>query len=466
MGEMKERLLVVDDATDTLELLQRNLRSQGYEVLTAPDVAEALRILGTVHVDLVITDLKMPGASGLDLVRYVRENLKQTEVMMITGYPSIEGAVAAVKSGAAEYLSKPFTKEELFSAVQLVIQKLKLRQAAGAGAERLSKVPCGIVGDCDAIQKVIRSIASAADRMDPVMIVGEKGTGKELVARAIHYSSKRVLSPVITVNCTGVPVHTLEKQLFGTPAEAARGETRCQPGLFRLAAGGTLYLKEITELPPPIQASLLQLLEQTEPRSTGSAETRVPDLALIADSSRDVRAFADSGRLRVDLFIRLSMSTITLPPLRERGDDMLLLARHFLNKFTREVGKPTPTFTDRLCEVMRNYQWPGNVAELEGLMHHLASTMPVDVIDVPDLPAHMRYMAATAISWKRSLAEVEAEHIRNVVASVGGNKTRAVEILGINRKTLREKLRQPGRPRTRGKRTPQALSEEKSIPDS
>ena len=455
MGETKERLLVVDDAIDTLELLQRNLRSQGYEVLTAANVAEALRILGTVHVNLVITDLKMPGASGLDLVRYVRENLKQTEIMMITGYPSIEGAVAAVKVGAEEYLAKPFTKEELFSAVRLVLDKLKQRQAAGARPERIGAVPYGIVGDCDAIQKVIRAIASAADRMDPVMIVGEKGTGKELVARAIHYSSKRVLSPVITVNCTGVPIHILEKQLFGTPAEAARGETRSQPGLFRLAAGGTLYLKEITELPQPIQATLLRMMEQAEPRSPGSAEARAPDFALIADSSRDVRVFADSGRLRVDLFVRLSMSMITLPPLRERGNDVLLLARHFLDKFTREVGKPAPGFTDRLCEVMRHYPWPGNVAEVEGLMHHLASTIPAEVIDVPDLPAHMRYMAATAISLKRSLAEVEAEHIRDVVASVGGNKTRAVEILGINRKTLREKLRQPGHPRTGTRRAPE-----------
>jgi two-component system response regulator HydG len=149
-----------------------------------------------------------------------------------------------------------------------------------------------------------------------------------------------------------------------------------------------------------------------------------------------------------------------LPPLRERGNDVLLLARHFLGRFTPEIGKPAPAFTDRLCEVMRDYPWPGNVAELEGLMHHLASTMPADVIDVPDLPTHMRYMAATAISLKRSLAEVEAEHIHDVVASVGGNKTRAVEILGINRKTLREKLRQPGRPRIRAKRTPETPVEE------
>jgi DNA-binding NtrC family response regulator len=204
------------------------------------------------------------------------------------------------------------------------------------------------------------------------------------------------------------------------------------------------------------------MLEQAEPRASGTAESRVPDFALIADSSRDVRAFADSGRLRVDLYVRLSMTTIALPPLRERGNDVLLLARHFLDKFTRQVGKPAPPLSDRLGDLMLNYPWPGNVAELEGLMHRLAAAAPDDVIDVPDLPTHMRYMAAEAISLKRSLAEVEAEHIRDVVASVGGNKTRAVEILGINRKTLREKLRQPARPRTRVTKTAATSTGEKT----
>jgi len=455
-----ERLLVVDDSVDTLELLRRNLRSQGYEVLTALNVAEALPILGSVHVDLVITDLKMPGASGLDLMRYVRENLKETEVMMITGYPSIEGAVAAVKLGAVEYLSKPFIKKELFTSVKLVIDRLKLRKAAGARAESRSIISHGIVGECDSIQKAIRFIATAADKLEPILIQGEKGTGKELVARAIHFSSSRAASPMITIHCGGVPADTLEKQLFGNPVGAARGDTKAQPGLLRLAAGGTLYFKELTELPLELQAKLAHMLEQKEPRLAGSPELRESDAVLIADSSRDFRALAESSKLRADLFVRLSMNTIVLPPLRERGNDVLLLARHFLDKFTRDIAKPAPRFADRALEALKEHSWPGNVAELEGLIHLLAATTASDVIDVPDLPAHMRYAAAATINLKRSLAEVEAEHIRNVVASVGGNKTRAVEILGINRKTLREKLRQPERRRAASKPTQLAPPEE------
>lgn len=453
MGDVTERLLVVDDSVDTVELLRRNLRSQGYEVLTASNVAEALPILGSVHVDLVIADLKMPGASGLDLVRYVRETLRETEVMMITGYPSIEGAVAALKLGAVEYLSKPFTKEELFTSVKLVVDRLKLRKAAGGGSESRSAVSYGIVGECDSIQKVIRFIAAAAAKFEPILIQGEKGTGKELVANAIHYSSSRAAAPMITIHCGGVADDTLERQLFGNPVGPAGVGTEAQPGLLRLAAGGTLYFKELTELPLALQAKLAHMLEQKEPRKAESPELRDPDVALIADTSRDFRALAKSSRLRVDLFLRMSLNTIVLPPLRERGNDVLLLARHFLDKFARDTAKPAPRLADRALEALKEHSWPGNVAELEGLIYLLAATTASDVIGFPDLPAHMRYAAAATINLKRSLAEVEAEHIRNVVASVGGNKTRAVEILGINRKTLREKLRHTGRRRTESEPT-------------
>jgi len=441
----KECLLVVDDSPDTRELLQRNLSSQGYEALTAADVAEALRILGLRHVDLVVTDLKMPGASGLDLVRHIRENLRETEVMMITGYPSVEGAVTAMKSGAGEYLSKPFTKEELLGAVGRVMEKLRLRRAGQLSPDRHISHPPGMVGGSEAMHGVYKAISRAASAVTPVLITGEHGTGKGLVARAVHHASSRADAPFATLDCAGHPAAVLERQLFGYTAESPPGKMESPAGFFRLVEGGTLYLKSIATLSGIVQAELLRVLEDKRSQRIGSTDTRPAGCRLIADSDRDLPALVDAGVFREDLLMRLSMNVIAVPALRERGNDVLLLARHFLDGLSKETGKPVPRLSDHVMEIMKHYSWPGNIGELQNVIYRLLRMTDTDVIDVPDLPSHMRFSLADASLLSRSLAQVEAEHIRNVMASVGGNKTRAAEILGINRKTLREKLAQAAR---------------------
>ncbi len=437
----KERVLVVDDVPATLEVLERNLRSEGYKVSTAPDVAEAIRILEATSIDLVITDLKMPKASGLDLVRHVRENLRETEVMMITGYATIDGAVKAVKSGAEEYLAKPFTDEELFSAVRRALDKLHMRRAGQARPHQTFPGLSGLIGASEPMQRVFDSIAKAALTPATVLISGESGTGKELVARAIHYSSPRVSAPFVPVNCGGIPEGLLESELFGHVKGAFTGATESRAGFFQTADGGTIFLDEISDTTVSMQAKLLRVLQDKEVCMVGARRTRKVDVRVVVATNKDLLSLVKKGVFREDLYFRLNVITIAVPPLRDRGDDILLLARHFANRFAEELGRPVPRFSDRALEVLRDYYWPGNVRELENVVQRLVVMTDGDLIEAPDLPSLMRFSALREMKPNRTLAEVEAEYVNTVLASVGENKTRAAEILGIDRKTLREKLK-------------------------
>jgi DNA-binding NtrC family response regulator len=442
----KERLLVVDDAFDTREVLQRNLSSQGFQVFTASSVSEAVRVLESISIDLVITDLKMPDASGLDLVRHVRENLKDTEVMMITGYPSIEGAVMAVKSGAEDYLTKPFTQEELLAAVRLALDKLRVKRVVRGGRELATSPPFGLIGESEPMRQVFDSILKAAGATATILITGESGTGKELVARAIHYRSPRAASPFVPVNCGGIPQELLESELFGHLKGAFTGAIETRAGFFQTAEGGTIFLDEVSEMPLPMQVKLLRVLQDREVRMVGSTRAKTIDVRILAATNKDLPGLVDKGAFREDLFYRINVITITLPPLRSRGDDVLLLTQHFVKKFSKESGKPVPQISERALEVLKNYPWPGNARELENIIQRLVVMTDGDIIDVPDLPPLMRFSALREVGLRRTLAEVEAEYIHNVLASVGGNKSRAAEILGIDRKTLRKRLPGPTAP--------------------
>ena len=437
----RERILVVDDAPDTLELIQRNLTTNGYEVFTAPGVVEAIRILDGAPVDLVITDLKMPKVSGLDLIRHVRDNLKDTEVMMITGYPTIDGAVTAVKAGSQEYLTKPFTDEELVSAVRRVLDVLKTRRSAQSLSDRASSPLPGLIGESKAMQEVYRAIGKAASTRATVLISGESGTGKELAARAIHYSSPRASAPFVPVNCGSIPENLLESELFGHVKGAFTGATESRAGFFQTADGGTIFLDEISNTSLPMQAKLLRVLQDGQIYMVGSARPREVDVRVLAATNKDLRTLVKNEVFREDLFFRLNVITISMPPLREREDDILLLASHLTRKFAEELGRPAPRFSDKALRVLRTYHWPGNVRELENLIQRMVVMTDHDVIRVPDLPSMMRFSVARDAGLDRTLADVEAEHIRNVLAGVRGNKTRAAEILGIDRKTLRERLK-------------------------
>lgn len=437
----KERILVVDDTPNTLEVLQRNLTSQGYQAFVSSNVSEAIKILNGTPIDLVITDFKMPGVSGLDLVRHVRENFKETEVMMITGYPTIEGAVKAVKTGAEEYLTKPFTDQELFSAVRRALDKLHVRRAAEVRLHRAQPTFYGLIGESEAMQKVFSAISKAASTSATVLISGESGTGKELLARAIHYNSPQASAPFVPVNCGAIPEELLESELFGHIKGAFTGATETRAGFFQTADGGTIFLDEISETSLSMQVKLLRVLQDKEVCMVGSSRSRRVDVRILASTNKDLSSLIKKGVFREDLFFRINVITIEIPPLRERGDDILLLTQYFTNKFAEELGKPTPRFSENALQVLKHYHWPGNVRELENVIQRLLVMTDGDLIEVPDLPSLMRFSALRETGLHRTLAEVEAEYIRNVLASVDGNKTRAAEILGIDRKTLREKLK-------------------------
>jgi DNA-binding NtrC family response regulator len=437
----KSNLLVVDDSSDTVEMISRNLKSQGYSVFTAKSVVDATNILESHQIDLVITDLKMPKVSGLELVKYVRENFKDTEVMMITGYATIEGAVQAVKTGAEEYLTKPFTDEELFSAVERTLNKLSIRKAGTSLPSKNSLVTYGILGESLPLQNVYKAVEKVALSNANVLITGESGTGKELVARAIHYSSSRASAPFIPVNCGGIPEGLLESELFGYVKGAFTGALETRAGFFQTADGGTIFLDEISETSLAMQVKLLRVLEDKEVCMVGNNRAIKLDVRIIAATNKDLRSLVKKNTFREDLFFRVNVINISIPPLRERGDDILLLVNYFTQKFAEEAEKLLPTFSDKALEVLRNYNWPGNVRELENVIQRIVVMTDGNVIDVSDMPELLRFTTLGRDQFTGTLAEVEKAYMQKVLASVKNNKTKAAEILGIDRKTLREKLK-------------------------
>jgi DNA-binding NtrC family response regulator len=439
----RKRILIVDDSPATLEVLERNLRAHGFEVTSARSVAEAIRTLGTAAFDLVVTDLKMPKASGLELVRHVHENLRDTEVMMITGYASVQGAVDAVKSGAQEYLAKPFTDEELLAAVRRALERLEMRRAAQPRPQPALRRP-GLIGESEATRAILAAIEKASRTSATVLVTGESGTGKELIARAIHYGSARASAPFVPVNCGGIPEGLLESELFGHVKGAFTGAHESRAGFFQTADGGTIFLDEIGDTSVAMQAKLLRVIQDKQVTMVGTARARAVDVRVIAATNKDLLGLVKKGAFRDDLYYRLNVITIEVPALRERGDDILLLAQHSLARFAAEYGKAIPALSDEAIRALREYEWPGNVRELENVVQRLVVMLDRESIEVQDLPSLMRFPPPRDGAGDLSLAAVEAEHIRRVMARCGGNKTRAAEILGVDRKTLRGKLKAMG----------------------
>ncbi len=437
-------ILAVDDSIDALELIRRHLAPAGYRVLTASTAEEAARRIEEQPVDLVITDMRMPGKSGLDLVRHIRSRFREVGVLMVTGYPSIGGAVEAVRLGAEDYLAKPYTRSELLRSVANALEQRRLRTAAPAPA-----APAGILGTSAAMRPVFYAIEKAAAVQANVLIMGESGTGKELVARAIHYRGPRAPHPFVPVNCGGIPESLLESELFGHVQGAFTGATVTRAGFFQTGDRGTIFLDEVAEMSLAMQVKLLRVLQEKEITLVGSSRPLKVDVRIIAGTNKNLEALIQAGRFREDLYYRLHVIGIELPPLRARGDDVLLLVRHFTAKYAAELGRPTPRFTEASLEALRRYPWPGNVRELENLVQRLLAMVEGDTIEVADLPAGMRSDSFfDERRPDRTLAEVEREYVQRVLERCDGNKSRAARLLGIDRKTLREKLRRAG------KRTP------------
>jgi DNA-binding NtrC family response regulator len=291
------------------------------------------------------------------------------------------------------------------------------------------------------MNEVFSAIAKAASTPATVLITGQSGTGKELVARAIHYSSKRASAPFVPVNCGGIPEGLLESELFGYVKGAFTGALESRAGFFQTADGGTIFLDEVSETSLAMQVKLLRVLQEKEIFMVGSSQPRKVNVRILAATNKKLLSLVKRGSFREDLYYRLNVIEIAIPPLQDRSDDIIVLVRHFARKYSEEVEKPELQFSDKALEILRTYAWPGNVRELENVVQSLVVMTDSDVIDVPDLPELMRYAGVREKGLDRTLDEVEAAHIRNVLASVRGNKTRAAEILGIDRKTLREKMR-------------------------
>ncbi|MGA7279321.1 MAG: sigma-54 dependent transcriptional regulator, partial [Desulfocapsaceae bacterium] len=403
-------------------------------------VPDAVNILDDHRIDLVITDMKMPKHSGFELIRYVSENFYDTAVIMITGYPSIENAVEAIKIGADDFLAKPYTDDELVSVVRQALERLTAQRAAQSTLE-LDASFGGIVGNSKPMKKVFKLLAKAATMTANVLISGESGTGKELVARAIHYNSPRSPAAFVPVNCTAIPESLVESELFGHEKGAFTGANAARAGFFEVAAGGTLFLDEIGDASQSLQAKLLRVLQNKEIIKVGSSQVIKIDTRIVAATNRDLLDLIKRKRFREDLYYRLDVIDIPIPPLRERNEDVSLLIQHITAQLSEEMGGEPLSFSERAMNALTAYSWPGNVRELENLIQKLTVTVDHNSVDIVDLPGTMRYSIDHKAGLNRSLAAVEYEHIQNVLASVGGNKTQAAKILKIDRKTLREKLK-------------------------
>lgn len=433
------QLLVVDDSEATVEVIQRNLHQAGYQVNTCNSVETAVSMLAESKVDLVITDYKMPRLSGMDLIQHVRNNHPDTAIMMITGYATIDGAVEAVKKGAEEYLPKPFTDQELLGTVAKALDRLIMRRKVQSESEPVHNY--GIVGSSPAMQQVFKLITKAAAMNANVLICGESGTGKELVARAIHYHGPRSSAPFVPVNCTAIPETLVESELFGHVKGAFTGANSSREGFFQIAHGGTIFLDEIGDAGMNLQGKLLRVIQNKEIFMVGSSQVKKIDTRIIAATHKDLTGLIKKGLFREDLFYRINVIEIQIPALRQRQQDVPLLVNYFMSQYCRDIGRTPPAFSDEALQALINYDWPGNIRELENLMQRLLVVVDTDTIDVGDLPEAMHFAIRQATRGLQTLAEMESEHISNVLNGTNGNKTRAAEILGIDRKTLREKLK-------------------------
>ena len=446
------RILIVDDSPATREVLERNLRAEGHEVHSAASVASALDVLAQAPIDLVVTDVRMPGGDGTELVRHVRDHCRGVGIIMVTGFATVGGAVSAMRDGVDDYLPKPFSEEELRHAVRTALDRVRTRREVESSTP--VEAPDGLIGSSPAMQRVYRLINRAAGASVPVLITGESGTGKELVARAIHYRGPRSSAPFLAVNCAAIPESLIESELFGHTKGSFTGATAARQGFFVAADGGTLFLDEVAELSPIAQAKLLRVLQEKTVQAVGADQSRVVDVRVIAATNKDLEGLArggGGGKFREDLFFRLHVLPIELPPLREREGDVVPLFRHFLASAAEHDSMPAPRLTEAAVDALKRYSWPGNVRELQNLAQRLVIFAEAGVIDTVDLPTVMRYVAPPTSSpstspaaVQRSLRDVELEHIRAVLESVGGNKTKAAAILGIDRKSLREKLKAAG----------------------
>ena len=439
----KENILIVDDNYDMLELIQRNLKALNFHTYKASSVTEAIDILKYSSIDLLITDLQMPGINGIELIKYVQEHFPKIPKLVITGFPSVGSAIDAVKAGAVDYLAKPFTNEELKKAVKNLVNSLDKSNLAiekkGDLAIGETLEYAGIVGQSQEIVHLVDLIERVKNNRATILIQGESGTGKELVARAIHYKGAFASNPFIAVNCGAIPENLLESELFGYVKGAFTGANETRNGFFQAAAGGTIFLDEIGTAPLSVQTRLLRVLQEKEVSMIGSQKTQKIELRIIAATNSNLYEMSQKGLFREDLYYRLNVVNIETPPLRNRKNDIILLINTFLKKYGIEYNKPQISISDEATKVLIRHSWPGNVRELENVIQRMI-IMSEAIIDIKDIPEYLKYPIPSEKNELKSLKDIEKAYILKVLSAVDNNKTKAAEILQIDRKTLRQKI--------------------------
>lgn len=446
---MQERsqILIVDDEQQMLLAMEAVLARMGHAIIKCAQPQEAIEVLGRTTVDLIISDMKMPGMSGLDLLAHVAEHHARIPFVMITAYGTITQAVDAMKKGAFDFITKPFSAEDLESVVNRALKPAG-RPAAKSTAKREQQSPWAIVTNDPAFKRTLEIAATVAQSSASVLIQGESGTGKELIARLIHSSSPRHSGPFVAVNCAALPGNLLESELFGHEKGAFTGAVEKKIGKFEIAHGGTILLDEISEMEEVLQAKLLRVLQEREVDRVGGQKPVPIDVRVLATTNRDIRQSVQKGEFREDLYYRLNVIPLLVPPLRDRRGDVRLLVEHFVRKFSG--GKPKQ-LSPQLLQELDSYPWPGNVRELQNACERAVILSPNDTLQ----PEHffigtMPGQAAAApdddlrLQPGLSVAEAERRLIFETLRSTGNNKTKAAELLGISIRTLRNKLNEYG----------------------
>ena len=452
---MKGQVLIVDDEQETCDLLEMALVRHGFKVTTSTAANKALEMVATQDFDVVLTDLSMPEMSGLDLCERVLGTRPNMPVVVITGQGSLETAIGAIRVGAYDFITKPVDPKLLFLSVSRAIQHRhlqdevkRLREAVAADGDSAESA---IVGQSGAMRRVYELITRVGESDASVLIHGETGTGKELIARGIHMRSRRKDGPFVAINCAAVPHSLIESELFGHARGAFTDAKVQRTGLFVQASGGTLFLDEIGELPIDMQPKLLRALQERKVRPVGANQEIPFDSRIVAATNRNLEDEVYEKRFREDLYYRINVVKIDVPPLRERGGDVLHLAQFFLKQFAQRNEKSALELSTTAAEKLMAYNWPGNVRELENCMEHAVALARFDQITVEDLPEKIRayraerfVVAANDPTEIVTMDELERRYILRVLSLVGGNKSRAAQVLGFDRRTLYRKLERYG----------------------
>lgn len=444
---VRARILIADDEADLRDLLQDDLEASGYETAIAIDGRAAMAHLERDQeiIDLLLTDVRMPGLTGDQLLIKMRELRPEAPVIVMTAFGSVEQAVEMVKAGAYQYLTKPFQTEELLRVVVAALAESEAQREQAKLRRQLPAAPAQIIGASKPMKELFKLISRAARAVSTVLITGESGTGKELVARSIHELSGRSGS-FVPVNCAAIPSELIESELFGHTGQAFTGAKQARAGLFEAAEGGTIFLDEVGELPLPMQPKLLRVLQEGTVRRVGADQEKRVNVRVVAATNRDLEAEIRAGRFREDLYWRLNVIHLHIPPLRERPFDIPLLVEHFLSKAADAAGRPAPNVTPETLATLTAYSWPGNARELENALERAVALAEGASLTPDDLPDRIRdsgqvaQLLTQARQQRMTLYELEREFILETLRMTGGNKSRAAELLGCDRRTLHRKL--------------------------